>query len=570
MSISSVNKGINSGAMTSPVMDSDITGPTNFLSQRQIELDHYWRYYRCSNYEGRKYNWNGHENVGHIERDVIATSGNLPPGFEDPYGQMVPLEFREPSTPFYLPKVVVNRFTSLLFSSKRHPRIECDDPVTEDWIAGFVEETRLWANMIRARTYGGAMGSVGIGFKFVKGKPFVEIHDPRWSTPTFKDRDLLTVGKFEKLYQYVDQVRNEEGEWEDRWFWYRRLITEQADIVWPKVPVEANEEPIWSRERCLTVQHNFGFCPVVWIQNQQVDDSIDGDPDCHGIYELSERIDVLWSQADRGTVANCDPSVVISSDAEFDQIKKGSGSALQVEKGGSAQYMEMTGAGIEKAMALAEKLEERALTIARCMLDRNEGGPSRTEVEVEHNYSSMIEQADILREQYGEKGVKPLIDMVLRAARVMETPRVDRSGELPSIVRHEIKLPKKRVINKETGKTITWADRKLGDGEQLELVWPQYFTPGGEVVGKAVEAAAKAKENGLIDQEHAVGYVAEYFNVENKVAMMKNIVAQQKNGILPPIGGGAEAGGAPGASGAGGNGDFSWMGNPAPPGGWPK
>lgn len=317
--------------MPSPIQDSEVEGPSNHMSPRQIELDYLWSWYRCTQYEGRAHDWNGVANVGHIEHEVIARSGNIPPGFYDAGDSTVPLKFREPSTPYHLAKVFVNRFTSLLFSAKRHPKIEADDPDTEEWLNGFAEATRLWANMLRARTYGGAMGSVGLGFKFVRGKPFVEIYDPRWCKPEFSDRDLLTVKKLEKLYQFVEQEQNEDGEWEEVRYWYRRVITQQADIEWAKVLVVDNELPNWLHERSNAVQHNYGFCPIVWVQNQQVDDEDDGDSDCHGCYKIFGRIDALLSQADRGTVANCDPSLVISSNAEFDEVRKGSGNALHVE-----------------------------------------------------------------------------------------------------------------------------------------------------------------------------------------------------------------------------------------------
>lgn len=510
-------------------------GPTNQLSYRQQTLDHYWRYFRCSNYEGRKFDWHGNESMGLVETDAVARSGAIPPGFYDAGGGMIPLKFRKPSTPYYLGKVVVHRFTSLLFSSSRHPKIEADDPVTADWLNGFAEATRLWAHMIRVRTYGGAMGSVGLGFKFVRGKPHVEVHDPRWCTPVFEDRDLLILSSMEKLYQFPETVKNSEGEWEEQWFWYRRLITKTHDVVWPKVPVdEEGAQPNWERERCVSVEHNLGECPVVWIQNQPVEDDTDGDPDCHGCFELIERIDALYSQADRGTIANCDPSVIVTSDAEFDNIQKGTGNALQVEKGGTVQYMEMNGTGTKAAVELAEKLEEKALVVARCMLDNNQGGPSRSVAEVEHNYSSMIEQADIYREQYGEKGVKRLLEMVLAAARKLGAPRVDRSDpNLPRISKAAITLPKKKVIDPETGAIKGWVERQLGEGSQLELSWPQYFTPSLEVISKSVEASVAAKNGGIIDLEHAVAFIASHFQVENAAEMIKNIQAQQESGALP-------------------------------------
>ena len=305
-----------------PKMDNDSScGPTDALSPRQIELDKNWRHYRCQNYDARSYDWNGCQITGQAETDVIANSGVIPAGFYDA-GQTLPLKFRKPNAPYYLAKVIVDRFTSLLFSKKRHPRITCEDPRTENWLNGFAEATRLWAQAIQMRTYGGAQGAVALGFKFVNGKPHVEVHDPRWCQPDFEDRAMLTVARFEKRYQYPETVRNEDGEWEEQFFWYRRLIDEDCDIVWPKVKVESADEPAWENERYSRVDHNFGECPIIWIQNNPVEDAIDGDSDCHGTYDTLEEIDALLSQATRGTKANCDPTLGVSSDAEFDDIKR--------------------------------------------------------------------------------------------------------------------------------------------------------------------------------------------------------------------------------------------------------
>jgi hypothetical protein len=529
--------GWGSGRVPVPPTESEaeqLGGPTGYLSPRAVELDRRWRFYRCTNYAGRRFDWNGQENVEHLEHDFIAHTGNLPPGFYDPAGTTVPLKFRAPSTPFFLGRVIPDRFTSLLFSAKRHPRPEADDPDTEDWLQGFCDATRLWAQMIRVRTHGGAMGTAVVGFKFTRGRPVVEVHDPRWCEPEFEDREQLVLKRLTKLYQFSDIVRNEDGELEQHWFWYRRIIDIETDTVWPKVPVQQNEEPVWKHEACRSVEHGFGECPVVWGQNLPLDDSPDGDPDCHGAFELIGRIDALWSQADRAAINTCDPGIVIASDADLDGIPRGSGRALQLEKGGSAQFLEIGGGGIDKAMELAEKLEEKVCTITRCVLDRNEGGPSRTTEEVEHNYSSMIEQADILREQYGEKVIKRLLEMALRAARKLAESQVEREpGKLPTIVRREVRLPKKRVVDPRTGKTVSWQERQLGRGEQVELVWPDYFTPSGDAVGKAVEAASKAKDSGLIDQEHATGFVAQYFGVENASEVIENIQKEQQSGMLP-------------------------------------
>ena len=360
------------------------------------------------------------------------------------------------------------------------------------------------------------MGSVGLGFKFVNGEPVIEIHDPRWCTPEFTDRHTHGVRRIEKRYQFVEHVRAKDtGEWEDVWFWYRRVIDEQTDTVWERVACEDGIEPRWERLPKIEVPHNLGFCPVVWLQNQPVEDSIDGDSDCHGVYDLIETIDALLAQANRGTIANADPTLKIISDAEFDNVRKGSTNALQVEKGGDVAYMEITGTGAKAAVDLAEKLEEKALITARCFLDANIGGPSRTASEVDHNYSNMIEQADVLREQYGEHGVKRLLKMVLKAAHKLGTSRAEAQPDGTSaIVRNVIKLPKRQVVDDTTGVT-TFVPRELGSGEEVDLRWPSYFTPTFEAVLQAVQASGLAKQYGLIDEEKATQFIAEYFQITN-------------------------------------------------------
>lgn len=880
--VGSVNQLLQGDQAKSSSKEDRVSAPTSKMSRRQQELDSYWRFYRCSHYAGRKYDWNGREHFAGAQKEAIATSGFIPPGFEDVEGSMVPLEYRKPSYEYNLCKVIVQRFNGLLFGEGKQPKIGSDDERTEDWLQGFVEATDFWSEMLQLRTYGGAMGSAALGFKFVGGEPEIEIFDPRWCTPTFLDRKKMKLKQLEQCYQFIEEEWDrEEGEWVEVCYWYRRVLTRHTDSVWTKVPVRKNELPDWRQEAHETVRHNLGEVPAEWVQNEPVDDSVDGDPDCHGIFDDIFVIDGLWSQANRGTLANClgketcfitaegvrsfedfsdgdavsvlthrgrfrqarvrsygnqqllsvrvgrgrnsqtiratenhrwlledrtsilttseaqqlrpslckpphlirdwlyddaseeeriwwsrgfgfgdgslsrgpngqtygtrvrlcgaktrflsrfedlgweprfpkhaagepiiymrdydkalpslaeigvvnmtafvrgyldadgsrntrhpelceinpfqgiqatgkaavafireifpvvgayivaeddrtevatnytserditvyfslvlgfssspvaayrvreveessyetvwcleveddhsfvlpsgvvtlncDPTPVFSSDSEFEtEITKGSGVAIHLEKGASASYLEISGAGIEKAMVLAEKFEERALIVAQCVLDRNEGGPSRTASEVEHNYSAMVERANRFRKHYG-RAIKRLLEKVLRAARSKTGKRLDKTGEIPRIVRSEIKLPKRKVVDPETGDVLGWADRVLGEGEQVELTWPDYFEPSTDVVSGDVEAASLAKEKGLVDQATAVRHVAKHFKVENVSAMLGNIRAEQEALQQMMLGGPEQPkqeGGSPAPPGGWAPGEG---GSPAPPGGF--
>lgn len=795
-------------------------GPTDTLTERQQMLGHLWSFYRCMNYHERQTDWDGKQATGHLESSAIATAGFLPGGFYEANNSTLPLKFRKPTAPYYLAKVIVGRFNGLLFGAQHHPKVVVvDDPDTDAWLTAVIESTRLWSRMVLVRTYGGAMGTFCVGFVFHDGKPKIEVHDPRWCFPYFADREELILEKLEKRYQYPDMIRDPEtGKMVEGWFWYRRVITKVDDTLWSRVPVEAGSEPRWDQYKSIVTTHNFGFCPVVWGQNNEVQDDIDGDPDCHGVFESIETIDALISQANRGILSNCfaaatpfvtdrgvrtfasfkdgelctvlthkgvwreatvrcfgiqplfdvtmrrgpqgelvsvqatrdhrwllsdgsdtdclevgdrllaapavfddfdlleatsaerlawcqgfawgdgsryarngvrvrlcgkkiqyapafaavgfmvnwptglggdalastpdhpkalpdiattpvnllrafvrgyidadgskghkassrwrciqatgeesiafirralpavglyissetpvtgdtnygartaetirfglnenrsdhpnstwrvvairpsrdlpapvwclevpedhsfvlpfgvatrncDPTLHIGTDDDVDDnLRKGSDNAIKTSSGGTVAYLEISGAGPKAALDFAEGLEKRVLRITRCVLDDNFAGPARTAAEVTQNYSNMIEQADILREQYGELGVKRLLDMLLRGARKLSTPVVDRGGEMPRVTRSVIKLPK----------TKEGTEHKIGVGEMIELDWPDWADPTLAEVTSAVDAAGKAMSYGLTDLEHGVRFIAHYFGVEDTAALVEKLEA---------------------------------------------
>lgn len=471
------------------------------LSPRQQMLDKRWAYYRCEQYAARRVAWDGSRAVGQTERDTIGLAGYVPPGFYIANSETLPIQFRKPTTPYHLCKVIVDRFTSLLFGQKRHPRITVPgDEETESFVNAVAEVGRLWPAMMQARTYGGATGTAIVGFKLVAGRPMFEVFDSRWCIPKFIDRANLLLGSIEYRHTFKHEVMNSEtGDWEEVDFWYRRVIDTKQDVIFEPMRVMPNDpNPRWVPAQ--VVEHGLGFCPVVWIQNQPGDTEIDGDPDCMGVYDLVEGVDRLLSQSERGVLANCDPTVVVTTDAQMGEVRKGSTNALKLPAGGTASYMEMTGTGIIQAREQAELYKGMALEVAQCVLEQPDG--QKTATEVERNFASMLARADTFREQYGEMGVKRLINMVLVASVQLTKPR-NLNG---AITRFEIKLPK----------TPDGKDQHLGKGPfQAQLVWPPYFEPSLDDANKAVQAATGAKMAGLVDDEHAAKFLAPYFQIED-------------------------------------------------------
>ncbi len=488
------------------------------LSPRQQDMNRLWASYRGQQYSARRIDWDGTERAHGIDAEAIASAGFLPPGYYDA-GATFPIKFRRPSLPYHLRKVIVDRFSGLLFSDRKHPVIRVEgDSVAEDYVRTLAEVARLWPAMIMARTYGGAMGTTVVGFQFVDGKPVVEVHDPRWCLPVFEDRYALKLASLEKRYMFpVDEFDGETGQWEQRPYWYRRIIDTERDVLFKAIPV-SEEEPVWEVER--EVVHGFGFCPVVWTQNLPVQDDIDGDPDCLGVDDMCDQIDALLSQANQGILASCDPTLRIITDAEMDSIRTGSKNAIKLPQGSMVDYMEISGQGITSALNMVKDLREMVLEVAQCVLDQPGGASSRrTATEIERLYASMLAKADVLREQYGERCIKPLLEMMVKAIRMIEKPRAVEGG----IVRQFVKLPP-RIVTKEDLSTVR-EERRLppDDGTMINLNWGPYFNPSLDEAFKAVQSATTARLGGLLDHEQAVGFVAPYFLVEDARAMARKI-----------------------------------------------
>ena len=516
---------------------SDVMGRIRRLgmSPRQMELNHLFAVYRAAQYDTCSAEWDGSQKISRIDREAINSGAYIPPGFYD-LGAMLPLRFRKPTAPYPLARVIVDRFTSLLFSEKRHPRVKVeDDDATDDYVQALLDASRFWPTWMQARGLGGAMGAVAVGFSILNGKPYLEVFDPRWATPTFVSRTGNELKRLEVLYQYPREIYDgETGVWREVPYWYRRVIDAQRDIVYRSVPV-TDEAPVWQVEN--EVAHGLGEVPVVWCQNTPTQDDADGDSDIHGVLEMLHAIDQLLAQAQIGTIANADPTLVISTDANLPpDLAKGSRAPIQLPSSGKAQYLELQGIGAKAATELADLYRARVLEACHCVLEDGGDGKARTATEVERSYAAMIARTDVLREQWGEVGIKPLLAKMLRAIRIVEQGRVGEDGR---VVRGMVSVPPHIDRNAE-GKIIGKRPREIGEGEVIELVWPAYFEPTITDADTAVKTAAAALAGQLVDQEAAVSYVAPYFHVADPKAMadrIRNEAAKQQALV-----GGIEAG----------------------------
>lgn len=494
------------------------------MSPRQQALNRLWSFYKTEQYAARMTTWDGHKVMDELERESIAHTQVVPPGFWDPGGRFddIPFSLRKPSAPYHLVRVIVNRFTGLLFSAKMHPQISLlGASELQQWIDSLIKTSRLWIRMAHARMFGGAMGSVAMTFQFRNGRPWIEVHDPRWCTPVFRDVATGDMEALEIRYQYPREEYDEKGVIREVWYWYRRLIDVNSDTVFAPAPVGDGDEPAWEVQS--RVEHHIGEFPGVWIRNTQSDDQ-DGEPDCQGLYDTVEEIDGLISQASMGAKENCDPTLAVASnELEGQTLRKGSFNALKLEQGGAANYVEMNGSGTDAALKVKDDLRKNALEVAQCVLESERAAMTATEVE--RRFSSMHQRGDLFREQYGEMGVKPLLGKMIRAVLALRKGYVDPQTNTV-VIQQVFLLP---VVG-EDGK-LHQVDLpptlESVDDNHIDLQWPDWVELGPSDAQAAAGAVSTARSASMLDQESGMKYIAPYFRIEDPNKALKALQAEE-------------------------------------------
>jgi len=485
------------------------------LTERQVELNRRYAYYRTQQYDTCMVDWDGSQHADTLTRESIASQAVLPPGYQDPGGGLanLPLRYRRPSAPAQLGKVVVDRFSDLLFSEQQNPLWKVPgDADTEAWCQEVTKRYMLMSTAALCRSMGGAMGTAVIGFKLINGRVVFEEFDARWCFPSFDAKDPTELVELEIRYMYPKEERDPEtGAWKEERYWYRRIIDREVDCLWKAMPVgDGSEEPNWTDPATVDsmVKHDLGFVPVEWIQNLRVSGDIDGDPDVLGCYDNIDRISELRSGAHKAALRNADPTPHIASDGSFQTVTLGSDSAIQTEKGGQVGYLESQGSGAKTALEVAAEFRREVLETCACVLPEEEkevGSGSPTATEIVKRVAAMHAKASKLREQYGA-GLVKLMRKLITSVVKLGMAKAD-GGQ---IVRRTIDLPQRLVDG-------NWQDHKIGAtaGKHLELVWPPFSAPTPQDTATKVTATVAARNGRVITLGTAVRHVSPDFNIED-------------------------------------------------------
>lgn len=484
-------------------------------SERYRLLDRRQAYYSCSIHDWKQYDFDGR----------LIQQGNpllgQPLLASEPANWYVPLKYRRPSAPYRLARAIVDAFTNLLFGYQRWPTVRSPgDGETEEFARAVVDAVHLRTLMVRARTLGGAVGTVGLSWRIAKGIPRVRVHSAKHLyVHAWADRELLVPSHVTEIYKFPrDEWDQEKKQFMRNWYWFRHDWTSVADVAFHEIKDYVGADPSWTIDEENSYRHDDDFCHFVWVQNLPTDsEDIDGVPDYEGLYENFDALDMLNSVLARGTTLNLDPTLILKLDPEIvahSGIKKGSDNSLVVGLSGDAHYMELAGTSVQVGTTLFSKMRESALEVAQCIIpDPNQIGAAGTSsVALKVIYAPMLGKADVLREQY-ENAMRLLLSQITRSARrQMDGPPVVLVSDAGDETEMEpfIDLPPRVVVedvlDPDTGEPSgEKRDRRVplrpGPTELFAFDWGDYFLPTPADQQQTATTLSQLVTSSLLSQE---------------------------------------------------------------------
>lgn len=478
-----------------PIHRITLRAVTNTARFRTLDrLEAYWR---CRQYDGLRYDWDGNYQGYGGEADIKP-------------GWFVPLKRRKPNTRMELAKTIVGRFSALLFGNDGWPEIQVGhDEEAEDYLRSLVRVSKLPVRMLEARNLGGAIGTAAVSIAVVDGRPRIQVHNAKnctvlaWAEPADH-----TVGAVLEAYSYRRQVW-ENGKLKHRDYYYARYWDTEREVLWAPIPKAVGDEPGWTTKvRHAEVTHGYGLCPFYWIQNLPDSQDLDGESDFEGLTDDMDAINRLLSATGKGTIANVDPTLVVKEDPALNDgnVQKGSGKAI-FSRGG-AEYLEIKGDAVRAAVELLKVERGAVLEAAQCVILDPDGGSAGvvSGEALRLKYAPMIAKSNLHRGQYGA-ALETILGDFLKIARTLG----DGAVVLPD--RTEVSKPKRG----EEGETKTkTTPRTPGLSEDVSLTWGPHFPHTWTDIKNGVEAAKNASGGkAVVSQRTAIQMVAAMTGVED-------------------------------------------------------
>ena len=430
----------------------------------------------------------------------------LPYEFQDERtssGEYIPLRQRRPSVRYPLARIVVDDSISLVFGDGHFPQIETDDPGLRATFADICYESRLNATMQEAALRG-AVGSVAILLRVLKGRLFLKVMETLYLTPRWHAEAPDTLETVIEKYKVPGSTLAQMGYTiadPESQYWFMRVWDSAAETWFQPWPVNSDETPRIDPDR--TTRHGLGFVPIVWIRNLPGGpdgvDGIDGACTFKPAIETSIEIDYQLSQAGRGLKYSSDPTLLIREPAaDAQELIRGGGNALVVTEHGDARLLEIDGTAAAAVIEYVRCLREMALEGVhgnRANADRLAAAQSGRALEMMNQ--GLIWLADNLRVSYG--------DAILQLARMI----IEASNQFPLLVNTQPLAPLDRAA-------------------RLRLQWPRWYAPDAQDRASDARTLAQLIDAKILSAESARRSVADLYSVQDLALEGERIVQEAR------------------------------------------
>lgn len=426
-------------------------------------------------------------------------------------GTYIPLAQRRPSVIYNIPKIIVDESTSMLFGESHFPVLRGEEQEHTDFFDQLVKKTHLRSKMLSAAKKG-ALGSVCVLIKVLKGKLFVDVLGTQHLTPIFDWEDpckLIGLQEKRKVSGATLIARGYEGIKEDdkgQMYYVVREWGEQEEIYYDPYKCEKDQDKKFkpSQDMERSTEHNFGFVPAIWIKNNEDDEHIDGQCTFSSVIDNGIEIDYQLSQLGRLLRYNSDPTLVIKDPSQLSdqQIIKGMG-PITLGEHGDAWLLEMTSGSTTAVIEYVRALREMALEVVR----GNRANPDKLSAihsgkALQMLNAKLITLVEDLRLAYGENGLKRVICMMIE---------IIKGGEFELAV----------------GTSMP----EFGDDpmEDITLEWPEWYPPTPQDDVQESQALQTYVTTGILSKEGALKVIADKYHV---LDIKKELTASQNDARL--------------------------------------
>lgn len=427
---------------------------------------------------------------------------------ENGAGEYIKLRERRPSVQYNLAKIVVDSSVSLLFSEGHFPEIECGDENTRKALAAIIKDAKINQRMVEAATVG-SVGSVCLWMRVLKGRVFVEVLPTLYLTPVFDPEspdDLQSVTEQYKVkgeqLKAVGYDIADDDLGADHWFMRQwDAVSETSFVPWL---VDEDEGHTPQIDESNSVKHDFGFVPMVWIQNLPGIDPVDGPCTFEPAINTSIEIDYQLSQAGRGLKYSSDPMLMIKEPAMGGEEPRGGGNTLKIDATGDAKLLEINGTASEAVIEYVRHLRELALESVhgnRANADKLSAAQSGRAMELMNQ--ALIWLADRLRITYGEGGLLDLLRMIMAASERFDLRT--KYAELPNI----------------------------DPNAEISLRWAPWYAPTQSDKQTQAETLRTLKDARLMSQNTAVSTLAPDYDIEEVKKEIQEIEADVAKEPVP-------------------------------------